>query len=121
MSRLSFGLRMMPQALVAMLRQPLPDLADAAARERHRIYCHLLMKLIARFWNGNKRGPLGTYPLRAQQKDLTQLPQAVPRYSGDIADNSDGLRINWDRYLGHNIACLAVDGNGEIIDFDFTQ
>ena len=44
------------------------DLADAAARERHRIYCHLLMKLIVRFWNGNKHGPQGSYPLRAQQR-----------------------------------------------------
>jgi tRNA(Arg) A34 adenosine deaminase TadA len=103
------------------LRRDAPDLADAAARERHRIYCHLLMKLIARFWNGNKRGPLGTYPLRAQQKDVTQLPQAVQRYRGDMADNSGGLRVNWDRYLGHNIACLAIDGNGEIMDFDFNH
>ena len=103
------------------LRKDAPDLADAAARERHRIYCYLLMKLIARFWNGNKRGPLGTYPLRAQQKDPAQLPQAVPRYRGDMADNSGGLRVNWDRYLGHNIACLAVDGNGEIVDFDFNH
>ena len=30
-------------------------------------------------------------------------------------------RVNWDRYLGHNIACIAVDGNGEIIDFDFNH
>ena len=36
-------------------------------------------------------------------------------------DNPGGLRVNWDRYLGHNIACLAVDGNGEIIDFDFNH
>jgi len=103
------------------LRKDAPELADAAARERHRIYCYLLMKLIVRFWNGNKRGPFGTYPLRVQQRDLTQLPQAVPRYRGDMADNPNGLRINWDRYLGHNIACLAVDGNGEIIDFEFNH
>lgn len=109
------------QVVEVDLRKDAPDLADAAACERHRIYCHLLMKLIARFWNGNKRGPLGTYPLRAQQRDLTQLPQAVPRYRGDMSDGAGGLRINWDRYVGHNIACLAVDGNGEIIDFDFNH
>jgi tRNA(Arg) A34 adenosine deaminase TadA len=109
------------QVVEVDLRKDAPDLADAAARERHRIYCHLLMKLIARFWNGNKHGPFGIYPLRAQQRDLTQLPQAAPRYRGDMIDNSDGLRINWDRYLGHNISCLAVDGNGEIIDFDFNH
>jgi tRNA(Arg) A34 adenosine deaminase TadA len=109
------------QVVEVDLRKDAPDLADAAARERHRIYCHLLMKLIVRFWNGNKHGPQGSYPLRAQQRDPTQLPQAVPRYRGDMAGSADGLRINWDRYLGHNIACLAVDGNGEIIDFDFNH
>ena len=43
------------------------ELQQDAVKERHRIYCHLLMKLITRFWNGNKRGPLGSYPLRAEQ------------------------------------------------------
>src|SRR5215471_13651864 len=28
-----------------------PELADDAVKERHRIYSHLLMKLIVRFWN----------------------------------------------------------------------
>jgi len=109
------------QVVEVDLRKDAPELSDAAARERHRIYCYLLMKLIYRFWNGNKRGPLGNYPLRAEQRDLTQLPSALPRYRGDMVDNTDGLRINWDRYVGHNIACLAVDGNGEIIDFDFNH
>ena len=36
-------------------------------------------------------------------------------------ENPAGVRVNWDRYLGHNIACIAVDGNGEIIDFDFNH
>src|SRR5205823_5088689 len=31
-----------------------PELGNEAVRERHRIYCHLLMKLMVRFWNGNK-------------------------------------------------------------------
>jgi len=43
------------------------ELQQEAVKERHRIYCHLLMKLITRFWNGNKRGPFGSYPLRAAQ------------------------------------------------------
>ena len=38
-----------------------------------------------------------------------------------MAANPEGSRINWDRYLGHNIACIAVDGNGAIIDFDFNH
>jgi tRNA(Arg) A34 adenosine deaminase TadA len=106
------------QVVEVDLHRDAPELAEPAVRERHRIYCHLLMKLIHRFWNGNKRGPLGTYPLRPQQKDVPQQPE---RYRGDMMDNAGGIRVNWDRYLGHNIACIAVDGNGEIIDFDFNH
>src|SRR5262245_57657503 len=43
------------------------------------------------------------------------------RYKGDMLKTGDNYRINWDRYLGHNIACIAVDGNGEIIEFDFNH
>ena len=92
-----------------------PELADEAVKERHQIYSFLLMKLIHRFWNGNKHGPLGDYPQRAKQ-----LAQAQ-RYQGDMLEKPDRFRVNWDRYLGHNIACIAVDGNGEIIDFDFNH
>lgn len=103
-------------------RKDAPELAEPGGRERHRIYSYLLMKLIHRFWNGNKRGPLGTYPLREQQKDMAQPSQRPPtRYRGDMIGNPDSFRVNWDRYLGHNIACVAVDGNGEIVDFDFNH
>jgi tRNA(Arg) A34 adenosine deaminase TadA len=99
------------------------ELKNPAAQERHRIYCYLLMKLILRFWNGNKSGPLGVYP----QRDRRQLAGPKPaddsprRYVGDMNPNPDRNRPNWDRYLGHNIACIAVDGNGSIIDFDFNH
>ena len=95
-----------------------PELANEAVKERHQIYCHLLMKLIVRFWNGNKRGPLGSYPRRVKQMEAAQPTQ---RHRGDMISDPDQLRINWDRYVGHNIACIAVDGNGEIIDFDFNH
>jgi tRNA(Arg) A34 adenosine deaminase TadA len=95
-----------------------PELARPEIRERHRIYCLLLMKLVERFWNGNKAGPVGTYPRRAQQKDSAC---AGSRYQGDRIGNPDSFRVNWDRYLGHNIGCLAVDGKGEIIDFEFNH
>jgi tRNA(Arg) A34 adenosine deaminase TadA len=98
-----------------------PELAHDAVKDRHRIYCYLLMKLVVRFWNGNKRGPLGTYPLRQRQVDRAQLPEKPGRYRGEMMQNPGGLRVNWDRYLGHNIACVAVDGNGDIIDFDFNH
>jgi tRNA(Arg) A34 adenosine deaminase TadA len=102
------------------------ELQQEAVRERHRIYCRLLMKLITRFWNGNKRGPLGSYPLRAAQIEPIQSNgpgQPTQRYRGDVVKDPDpsGPRVSWDRYLGHNIACIAVDGNGEIIDFDFNH
>jgi tRNA(Arg) A34 adenosine deaminase TadA len=97
------------------LTKDAPELADEAVKERHRIYCHLLMKLIHRFWNGNKLGPFGTYPFRKKQLET------AGRYKGDMIANPEGSRVNWDRYLGHNIACIAVDGNGEIIDFDFNH
>jgi len=65
---------------------------------------------------------LGIYPWRERQKESGQDPHAtIFRYRGDIAKDSDRFRINWDRYLGHNIACVAVDGNGEVIDFDFNH
>jgi tRNA(Arg) A34 adenosine deaminase TadA len=105
----------------AQIRKDAPELADPAGRERHRIYCHLLMKLIHRFWNGNKCGPLGNYPLRPQQIDRVQSPLSPLRFRGDMIPDPGGIRVNWDRYLGHNIACIAVDGNGEIIDFEFNH
>ena len=98
-----------------------PELASEAVQERHRIYCHLLMKLMVRFWNGNKRGPLGSYPRRVKQMEAVQPVQPTQRYRGDMIADPDRLRVNWDRYVGHNIACIAVDGNGEIIDFDFNH
>jgi tRNA(Arg) A34 adenosine deaminase TadA len=105
----------------AQIRTDAPDIAEPAGRERHRIYCYLLMKVIHRFWNGNKRGPLGQYPLRSQQIDRAQMPAFPRRYRGDMMADVGGVRINWDRYLGHNIASIAVDGNGEIIDFEFNH
>ena len=95
-----------------------PELKNEAVRERHQIFCLLLMKLIRRFWNGNKKGPLGDYPRRLSQREVSEPPH---RFRGDMIEDPDAFRVNWDRYLGHNIACLAVDGNGEIIDFDFNH
>jgi tRNA(Arg) A34 adenosine deaminase TadA len=94
-----------------------PSIRTRVGRERHRIYCYLLMKLIHRLWNGNKRGPVGEYPLRPKQR-LSEC-----RYRGDMFPSPmlDPLRVSWDRYLGHNIACIAVDGHGHIIDFEFNH
>src|SRR5215472_16024149 len=99
-----------------------PELSEDSVKERHRIYSLLLMALIVRFWNGNNNGPVGIYPHREKQKLPGQAANATQyRYRGDMNDSDDPQRISWDRYLGHNIACLAVDGKGEVIDFDFNH
>jgi tRNA(Arg) A34 adenosine deaminase TadA len=99
-----------------------PELALEAVQERHRIFSLLLMALIVRFWNGNNNGPVGIYPQRESQKVPGQDPNLKSfRYKGDLFETNDPQRISWDRYLGHNIACLAVDGKGEVMDFDFNH
>src|SRR5688572_16612461 len=70
--------------------------------ERHRIGCLLVMSLVAAYWNGNKRGPEGEYPWRERQK------------------TSLGLYRGGD-YIGHNIACIGIDGNGTVMDFGFNH
>ena len=82
-----------PLGAVASL-EPL-DLADGHA-ERHRVYCLLLMALVAHYWNPLKRGRRGHYPW------------------------CDGASHDTD-YLGHNIAALGVDGNGHVLDFEFNH
>jgi tRNA(Arg) A34 adenosine deaminase TadA len=72
-------------------------------KERHTLYSLLVMALVAHYWNGNKRGNTGEYPWREKQR----------KSSGDGYLGGD--------YLGHNIACIAVDGKGEVIDFDFNH
>ena len=99
-----------------------PEFELEAVKERHQIFSLLLMALIVRFWNGNNLGPLGIYPQRERQKAPQQDPNTDHfRYVGDMNRIDDPQRVSWDRYLGHNIACLAVDGKGEIIDFDFNH
>jgi len=80
--------------------QTTPITAEDA--ERHYIFSLLVAALVFRFWNGNKNGQTGQYPWRQGQK----LPSGI--YDGG-------------QYLGHNIACIGVDGLGEVIDFDFNH
>lgn len=70
--------------------------------ERHYIFSLLVAALVHQFWNGNKNGQTGEYPWRPSQK----LSNGI--YAGG-------------QYLGHNIACVGVDGLGEVIDFDFNH
>ncbi|MFM0091591.1 hypothetical protein PQR46_32325 [Paraburkholderia sediminicola] len=94
--------------------RPLSDSASFPATifareeaERHTIYSLLLMTIVHGYWNGNKDGARDCdYPPRPKQK------RADGTYMGDSLG---------DRYLGHNIAALAVDASGRVVDFDFNH
>lgn len=88
---------------VRELAAVLPLSFAPAAAERHRIYANLLMALTSHYWCGNKYGSKRVYPLN---------PPTNGYPDSEFLDGS---------YLGHNIAALAVDGNGEVIDFDFNH
>jgi tRNA(Arg) A34 adenosine deaminase TadA len=76
-------------------------------KERHRIYSLLLMAMVYAKWNGNKFGEVGDYGhWRANQ----------------LLGNANGRNFyDGGSYLGHNIAALAVDAEGRIMDFDFNH
>lgn len=71
--------------------------------ERHYIYSLLLMAITYHYWNGNKEGHSGNYPLNPNKGEFP-----------------DSKYFDSD-YLGHNIAAIAVDGDGSIIDFEFNH
>lgn len=71
-----------------------------AERERHRIYALMLMALVHEYWNGYKHGRSGTY--------------------GHNAPVAEGRHLDAD-YKGHNIAAIAVNGDGAVIDFSFNH
>lgn len=72
---------------------------DEGLKERHRLYSSLLMSITKYYWNGNKEGRDGVYPLN---------PIKYGKYE-------------FDNYLGHNIASIAVDAYGDVIDFEFNH
>ena len=65
-------------------------------KERRKIYASLLFGITAYYFNGNKYGDDSKYPL-----------------------SPSGLKS--DAYYGHNIAALAVNKFGEVIDFEFNH
>ena len=79
-----------------------PPVLKPEQKERHRIYSYLLMAIIHHYWNGFKRGRHGEYPWNETPK-----PTDPTWMHGD--------------YRGHNIAALAVDADGHILDFDFNH
>jgi tRNA(Arg) A34 adenosine deaminase TadA len=84
-----------------------PPIEDGL-RERHRLYSLLLMAILRSHMNGNKYGLAGDYGEWRRNQKLADLPSGEFLYGGGS-------------YLGHNIAALAVDGDGRVIDFDFNH
>ncbi|CAA9363786.1 MAG: hypothetical protein AVDCRST_MAG68-4672 [uncultured Gemmatimonadetes bacterium] len=70
--------------------------------ERHRIYAWLVMALVHHYWNGNKNGRRGEYPFNTP-----------PGANAGAFHDAD--------YLGHNIAAIAVDAEGYVVDFEFNH
>jgi tRNA(Arg) A34 adenosine deaminase TadA len=89
--------------------------------ERHRIYSLALMKLVKEYWNGNKKGAVGEYLDRKYQlwADVSKQGNFIYRCSKADDPRAVGTRVR--DYMGHNIAALAVDGDGDIIDFEFNH
>ena len=85
-----------------------PSELEDGAKERHRIYSLLLCALIYDKWNGNKYGEIGDYREWRKDQQLSTIDGGRYIYKGGS-------------YLGHNIAALAVDGEGRIMDFDFNH
>lgn len=85
-----------------------PNLFTPQEQERHRIYSLLLMGVIHDKWNGNKYGEIGDYGQWRRNQAIGSTQDDLNIYEGGT-------------YLGHNIAALAVDAEGRIIDFDFNH
>lgn len=92
-------------ATVEELARATPVAMADADKERHRIYANLLRAITVWSWNGNKYGVRACYPRNPQPTD-------------EVLDWSPSLA---DSYLGHNIAAIAVDGRGQVIDFQFNH
>lgn len=86
-------------------------------QERHRICSLVVLGLLAQYWNGNKYGAEGSYYDRKKQAiaDGFYRGATLSMRKGEQTPSSSF------EYLGHNIACIAVDKNGRIIDFDFNH
>lgn len=89
-----------PVSELATLREPGPNTRD---QERHRIYSLMLMSLVHEYWNGNKRGRGGRYPWNEQP------------------DPEHPERCLAEDYRGHNIAAIAVNRDGIVLDFEFNH
>lgn len=85
-----------------------PAEIDDAQKERHRLYSLLVCALVYDKWNGNRYGEVGDYGEWRAGQILGTSASGENIYRGGS-------------YLGHNIAAVAVDGDGRIMDFDFNH
>lgn len=90
-----------------------PRIMGAEEQERHRIYCLLLMAIVAFNWCGNKHGAVDT---PAPDGEWGLNPLLPPSHTA--AKRGSFLKRD---YVGHNIAAFATDRDGNIIDFDFNH
>ncbi len=102
------GLKQFWSGSVEKFTELQPNNLSPEEEERHRIYSLMLMSLLESKWNGNKYGEIGDYgDWRAEQQ---------------IGTTKSGLKVyEGGTYLGHNIAAVAVDAEGRVIDFDFNH
>ncbi|MCC2973580.1 hypothetical protein [Massilia sp. IC2-476] len=97
---------------VRKLVEPIQIKMPPQEQERHRIYCLLLMAIVAFNFCGNRP--------KAKDKPAPDGHGINPLLPPDHEYAKRGIFLNRD-YLGHNIAAIAVDRNGQIIDFDFNH
>jgi tRNA(Arg) A34 adenosine deaminase TadA len=107
--------RPIPPGLDPFWARPLSEFATMPAEpiepglgERHRLYSLLTMAVVASQFNGNKYGNRGNYGgwRSAQLQPGSTQPARIYR-GGD--------------YIGHNIAAVAIDARGNVIDYDFNH
>jgi tRNA(Arg) A34 adenosine deaminase TadA len=109
------GIRSTPPGLAPHWDRPLSEFVnlptspiEAGLAERHRLYSFLVLAILASQWNGNKYGNPGDYGEWRRR----QLMEGLPAESGVYRGGS---------YLGHNIAAIAVDARGTVVDFEFNH
>jgi tRNA(Arg) A34 adenosine deaminase TadA len=79
-----------------------PNIISEGQKERHRLFSLLAMAATHFFWNGDKKGKDGKYPLNVP------VMSNSPKYlKGD--------------YYGHNILALVVDFDGRVVDFEMNH
>jgi tRNA(Arg) A34 adenosine deaminase TadA len=85
-----------------------PERIEPGLQERHRLFSLLTLALVASQFNGNKYGERGDY-------GAWRSGQLEPGVTGPARMYRGG------DYLGHNIAALAVDARGNVVDYDFNH